>query len=567
MFISLLAHNKNVNCVLRLLRGRRPRNPCKPLKRLDLNFKNLFIKLLSIKNITEDLLYMNKGGIAKDTLILTVIQLFVQVLSLLLNVFITRKLGSAAMGITALIYSFFGFVTVISNGNIFVSTSRLVSEEIGKKKGNPGKIFSYSLLFSVMLSLSSALIVFFAAESFAVRFLKDSGSVVPIRLLSLSLPLASLGTCMKAYFHAHRKIAVPAIADTAEFLIKSALIAFLTEFFIISNRMSIMTGISVSICVSEIVSCLFMAICFVRFKSNSKNKCSISFKKYLFLVLPIMLNSYITVILSSTNEALVPLTLKQFGNSTAEALGQYGTFEAIILPVLFFPSVLLSCLSCILVPEISRERSAGNEKRVSALIDKVLGQTFSYSIYIASIILLFGNQIGELISGESFAGKFISLLAPVIPFIYLEIILEGILRGLGKHSFSSLNYIAEYIIRISVLLISVPVLGFYGLVLSYYSSNIICNAARIVIAVKTTGFRFKPFSLIVKPVFSIVFATQAARLIMLLFNGKNLDFIPHAVIFSVICGIIYRMVEKILPDKLPEAIFSKKALANHSKTL
>ena len=56
-------------------------------------------------------------------------------------------------------------------------------------------------------------------------------------------------------------------------------------------------------------------------------------------------------------------------------------------------------------------------------------------------------------SGDTFAGQIIRILAPAVPFIYLEIILEGILKGMGRHSFSSLNYLVEYTIRISVLLI------------------------------------------------------------------------------------------------------------------
>ena len=91
---------------------------------------------------------MNKNSIAKDTIILTAIQIALQALSLLLNIFITRNLGTSAVGIASLIYTFFGFATVISTGNIFVSTSRFVSEEISKPSGSPNKIFLYAI-FSV----------------------------------------------------------------------------------------------------------------------------------------------------------------------------------------------------------------------------------------------------------------------------------------------------------------------------------------------------------------------------------------------------------------------------------
>ena len=35
----------------------------------------------------------------------------------------------------------------------------------------------------------------------------------------------------------------------------------------------------------------------------------------------------------------VPLTLKQYGNSTSEAFSQFGIFEAIVIPALFFRPV------------------------------------------------------------------------------------------------------------------------------------------------------------------------------------------------------------------------------------
>lgn len=79
---------------------------------------------------------MNKHKIIRDTFFLTAIELILQGLSLLLNVFVTRKLGSSFMGMISLIGSFFGFVTIISSGNIYLSSSRFISEEIGKKNGN-----------------------------------------------------------------------------------------------------------------------------------------------------------------------------------------------------------------------------------------------------------------------------------------------------------------------------------------------------------------------------------------------------------------------------------------------
>ena len=107
---------------------------------------------------------MNKHKIIRDTFFLTAIELILQGLSLLLNVFVTRKLGSSFMGMISLIGSFFGFVTIISSGNIYLSSSRFISEEIGKKNGNPNKVFRYSVVSSVTLSIVIGIIVFSFSE-------------------------------------------------------------------------------------------------------------------------------------------------------------------------------------------------------------------------------------------------------------------------------------------------------------------------------------------------------------------------------------------------------------------
>lgn len=491
---------------------------------------------------------MNKNSIAKDTIILTAIQIALQALSLLLNIFITRNLGTSAVGIASLIYTFFRFATVISTGNIFVSTSRFVSEEISKPSGSPNKIFLYAIFFCLSLSIFVSTIVFIFSDFLGLKILKNPDTVISIKIISFCLPLSALSACIKGYFHAYRKILIPSAAEALEFFIRSGIIAFLTVFMVKSNKMTIFSSIAISILISEILSCLFLIISFLRIKSseNTSNKASMGFIKFISLTIPIILNSYIISILSSTNEALLPLTLKQFGNSTDLALSQYGIFEAIILPTIFFPSVVLCCLSCILVPEISRERIANNHLKVSSLIEKSLKQTFVFSIFVVIIMFTYGKEIGIMLSEDTLSGNAIVVLAPVIPFIYLEIILEGILKGLGKHSFSTLNYLVEYIIRISVLLICVPLIGFYGIIISYFASNIICNISRIIIITKTTNYIFNSVDLILVPAFSAVLSWQLGAVFQKIIPIYVLPTVIEIAVYSAFTGIIYIFINKVI---------------------
>lgn len=490
---------------------------------------------------------MNNNIIAKNTVILAVNHIFLQVMSLLLNIFITHKLGASSVGITSLIYTFYGFTSVIATGNIFVSSSRFISEELAKPVGNPNRIFSFALIFCMVLSLVVSSVVFIFSGYIGTNILKTPETITSIKIISLCLPLSAVCSCTRGYFHANQKILIPSIADIIEFFIRAGIIAFLASYMVASNKMVIYTAIAISIFIAEIAGSSFMLISFLYHKKSLKNnnKTSINFFKFTVSTVPIMLNSYIISALSSTNDALVPLTLKQFSGSTELALSQYGIFEAIILPTIFFPAVVLSCLSNVLAPEISKKRIS-DENNVKHLIEKTLRQTFAFSIFVVALMLSYGKEIGTLLSGNEFAGNVIVTLAPAIPFIYLEIILEGILRGLGKHSFSTINYLAEYIIRISVLLICVPLIGFYGIVISYFASNIVCNIIRMTMVMKITGFNFNSVYLILLPVFSSVVSWQLGMLTIKLLNIQKLPVIIEICFYVIITGIFYLFIQKVI---------------------
>lgn len=212
-------------------------------------------------------------------------------------------------------------------------------------------------------------------------------------------------------------------------------------------------------------------------------------------------------------------------NSTELALSQFGTFEAIVIPVLFFPSTILCALSGILITEAARATAANNQAHLQRLTKAVIQKTLQLSIFIAAGLLLYGNLIGTLLDGGALAGYLIRLLAPVVPFIYLEIVLEALLKGMGQQSFSSLNYLAEYTVRIAIVLVCIPKFGFYGIVLSYYASNVCGNCFRLWKTCKTARIRFSFWSDVGFPLFAAALAFQVPLCGLRLLHGMQFAWI------------------------------------------
>lgn len=481
-----------------------------------------------------------------------------------MNVAMIRRLGESTVGIVSLIFSFYSFVIILAGGNIFTATSRFVSEEIGCSDKNSGccnaeRIMGYSMTFGLGLSCIAAVALALFSPHLAERVLKNADAAHAIRLLAFSLPLATIGACVKGYFHARRMVLKPCIADLLESSIRfAALLPFLL-FLLPSGKSNIFTAIALSIIAGEIVSCCYLSVAY----ASCKNPCAgknpdlpastiSSLWSYCKAVLPIVISGYTFVLLSGSNEALVPLMLVRFSGSAEEALSNYGVFEGIVMQVIFYPSILLQSLSVILIPEMARIHAANHSERIRFLTAKVLRLGLAGSIFVAMVLFCQGQAIGSLFCDDPLAGETLRILCPVVPFIYLEMLMEGVLKGIGKQNFCTLNSAAEYIIRISCVLVFTPLYGFTGIIISYFASNITCNLVRIFMVLRSTKAPFSIRSFLGIPLLAAVPSALA---------GQHLSaFLPEAVsgsalgqvlAFLAISGPIYLMLVTILDKNKP----------------
>lgn len=485
-------------------------------------------------------IFINK--MAKDTLHLTTISLILQALGIFLNSMITRKLGSASVGVMTLIFTLFGFIMVLANGNIFTSTSRLISEEIGAGNKNVKKLMKYALSFSCILSCSFSFICFLGADYISTHYSETADISSPVKIIALSLPFAAVGSCIKGYFHAVRRVKIPCTGDCIEFTAKWITL-LLSVLFLFDTADTIYIFISASVLTGEIASFIYYISVYVKeyriFSSAPNTKEFIhNLKHYLKLSMPILLSGYVQMILSTANDALVPAALLNYHTDNNAAMSEYGMFEAMIIPTLFYPAVILSNLSNILMPEIAREYSSGNSLRVKNLVHKALSNSLLYAFLVAGIFLMQGKNIGEaLCPSDPLVGDTLVRLFPVVPFIYLEFVFESILKGLGKQNFSTFNTFCEYTVRILCVIFFVRSYGFTGVLISYYASNIYSNIIRIIAVCKWSGISFSIWHYLLKPLVYAFSSCITASAVCLITHPRTPSL--SAVIFICSAAIMF----------------------------
>jgi stage V sporulation protein B len=395
------------------------------------------------------------------------------------------------------------------------------------------------MLVSLTLSGLTMLLICVFAEALSRQFLHDPALTAPIRHMAYVLPVVTLAACLKGWCNALCRAGLCAAADGVEFVVHSAFMVVAAMLFQ-PQKPSVLCDLTAWSCgVASGCEILFL-LCFLpKLRAGRTGSVSLNLWNYLRLAIPVMAGSALTSGLSAANDALVPFTLRQAGNSAEEALSQFGIFEAMILPTLFFPSTILCSLAGILVTEIARAHAAGQVERIRSLSMRTICRTIGFSVFVTLILLTFGDEIGVLLGGGEIAGNMIRLLAPVVPFIYLEIILESIIKGMGAQVFSSLNYLCEYAVRISIVLICIPLLGFYGIVLSYYASNLLGNTARLVVVFRRTNMRFDAVRLVLLPLFAAVLGTQVSKAVFLVLRADAGGSIASMLLYMLLCGGIY----------------------------
>ena len=161
---------------------------------------------------------MIRNKIIRDTVLLTIMQLTLDSAALLLNVFITRQMGASAIGIFSLMGSFLGFAGILSNGNAFLCTSRLISEEIGKN-GSPVKVLFHGIKLCLFLSIGVSVLTVMLSEPVSGRFFSGAEVSAAVRLMPFALVSGAVSSCFKGYFNASRKASAAAIGDILEFIV------------------------------------------------------------------------------------------------------------------------------------------------------------------------------------------------------------------------------------------------------------------------------------------------------------------------------------------------------------
>ncbi|MBE7026178.1 MAG: polysaccharide biosynthesis protein [Ruminococcaceae bacterium] len=458
---------------------------------------------------------MKKRLFIKNAAILTFTGIILRVIGIFFRIYISKTIGAEGMGLHQLIFSIYTFASAVASSGVSVAVTRLVSEKNASKNA-ADKILSRALFISMFLGLLSFTLMFFGADFIAEKWLCDMRAARSLKILSTGLPFMALCSCFKGYFTARRKMSTPSNSQLFEQLVRIFVVVILLGHISTDDLDAACSAVVCGNALSEVAAFIYIYIGYVRDKKllcEGKEAPAHVMRSLVYIFIPIALSTYLNTALHTIENVMVPDALTRYTQIRELSLSQFGTLKGMALPLLFFPASFIGTLSTLLMPEISAYSANKQYSALKSTINYTLLITLLTSIPISAIFCLYANEIALLVYKNAEVGIYIKTLAPILPFMYTEGIIAGILNALNKQAASLRYNLYNSAVRITLITIFVPGFGMRAFVLIMIVSNIMTSSLNMRQLILATNMSFDIKKLIIKPILAVLPALLCAYLL------------------------------------------------------
>lgn len=486
---------------------------------------------------------MKKTLFIKNAAILTATSLALRFAGIILKVWLAAKIGAEGIGLYQLVFSLYLFAATFATSGICTAVTRLVSEElvVGSKAGIK-RILGTCIKLSVLIAVVSIIVLFFGAKFISLKILHDTRAILSLKILAFSLPFMGVCSCVKGYFMARRKAAAQSVSQLLEQLIRIAVVVLIISKYNHLQLEFACAAVFVGDTLAEGVSCLYMCVCYKIDFKRLKITTPVTRKPYELLpaithiALPISAGKYLNSLLRMIENVLVPICLAR-SVTNGSGISLFGMIKGMALPILFFPSTLLGSLSTLLLPEMSEAAIRGRKAVVRSISYRIIKITSLLAIVFSSVFFVGGRRIGVLLYNSAEVGFLLRSLSPIVPFMYLDAICDGILKGLDQQKFTFRTSVGDSAIRIILILLFLKKYGIYGFIGIMYFSNVLTGVLNVKRLIKVSGLKFDCLKTFILPTFGAFTICLCFNIVLSRFFALSNLF--YVILLCVLCVAFY----------------------------
>ncbi|MDO4304670.1 MAG: polysaccharide biosynthesis protein [Bacillota bacterium] len=431
-------------------------------------------------------LFRHKSPLITGTIILTVTGFVSRFIGFFYRIFLSRIFGAEGMGIYQLISPVLALSFSLTVAGMQTAISKYVAGETVSKdyRSSASHLFT-GFVLSMAASVVCAVGIYCFSEPIAAYFLLESRTAPLLRIIALSIPLATVHSCINGYFYGIRKTSVPSLCQLAEQLIRVGSV-YVIYFFCSKRGMTPTISFAVvGLVIGESASMLVSIIAVRAHFENAVPKnygplLKMNFtsfaetaKRLLTLALPLSLNRVIINFLQSIEAIFIPNRLMSYGYDNAAALSVYGVLTGMSLPLILFPSAITNSICVLLLPIVSEADASDNVGTIKKAVHKSISYGFGLGVLFTALFLLFGRFLGRFLYQSTLAGSFILVLSFLCPLMYIASTLNSILNGLGKTGITFAYSMISLLVRLGFVFWAIPRFGIHGYLVGLIASQMV----------------------------------------------------------------------------------------------
>lgn len=449
------------------------------------------------------------------------VQIFLRGASVSFNAYISARVGAEGMGLITLVMSVSGLALTVAVSGIQLASVQLTAQALaqteaenhvnGKKRIHA--VLRGCILYSLFFGCVAALLLFFSSELIGRILLHDIRTIPSLRALSLSLPAVALSSALGGYFTGMRRIYKNAIVTVAEqffkIMLTAAALLLLSPAGIEYACLSVVGGGVVAQFLSLLLS--FLLYIPEHFADKKAAGTPPALRLVFQTAFPTAVGAYARQGLLSAEHLAIPWGLQKSGASSSDALSSYGVLHGMVYPLVFFPSAILGAFAGLLVPEFAEATERGQNTRIRHMAERVIRTALLFAIGAAGIFLSFSHEIANTVYPGTNAGNSLSIIAPLIPVMYLDTVVDSMLKGMGEQLYCMKVNIADASICLVLVLILLPRFGMSGYYCIQYLCELMNAALSISRLISVTSLRPRILSWVARPLFCIILSTAGIR--------------------------------------------------------
>lgn len=403
-----------------------------------------------------------------NMIIMTASMLIIRIMGMLFNIYYTSVIGAEATGMYHLLFSCYGFFITFSVAGCGMAATRLVSEAGGCVNA-ASRAVKKCISVCLPVSLVATFVAFILKDT--NMFFESDTSSVAIFVLSLSLLPTAIQSVYRGYFMAVRNVAT---------VTESQLLEEFSQMFFTLWMLSKLKGtpyayisMLVGITLSAWVSFVFDFVMYRKYTSPDYIYCESSYitvGSVTSIAFPVAIGSLLRSFLVLVENMLIPSMLVMAG--IKNALGEYGVIKGMSMPLMLFPSIITTSLSSLVVTELSERNATKKVNGIKYIAQRCIRYTLLYGFMISGVLIMWHNDFADMFYGDKRVGLYLGLLALLVIPMYLDTVIDGMLKGLNQQM-SSLKYnICDSLLRVAMILCIVPFWGSVGYIAMLYISEL-----------------------------------------------------------------------------------------------